>query len=270
MAACVRDFLLANDIEILKCINGDKEALSFHSFLSIFCMSLRLPFQTLCSLLARELHSRYNPPLPPPSSDLSPPALDSFVHSHREGAAAAAVAHKISDRGQTNEIAPAKGTTSRRQPERRPREGQRTAMKPRRATLGLTNSPCLASSPYLVHAALPGGDRPSVRGAGGHISRPVSLTCYNGIRLLPRPSPPSLLGARSLEFRERVAAAPTCQAASPLPVSLLAFPIPTHFLPILSRRAKQTWAFGVIPMLIVDAPAASRESREIKLLLQLV
>ena len=125
-------------------------------FLSIFCNSLRLPFQTLCSLLARELHSRYNPPLPPPSSDLSPPALDSFVHSHGEGAAATSVAHKISDRGQTNEIAPAKGTTSRRQPERRPREGQkRTAMKPRRATLGLTNSPCLASSPARPPLALP-------------------------------------------------------------------------------------------------------------------
>ena len=180
-----------------------------------------------------------------------------------------AVAHKISDRGQTNEIAPAKGTTSRRQPER-PREGQRTAMKPRRATLGLTNSPCLASSPARRPTSFtPRAREEAVRGAGGHISRPVSLTCYNGIRRPTAPSlPPSLAPAHS----NSGSALPLRQHAKPRRHSLFlsSFPIPTHFLPILSRRAKQTWAFGVIPMLIVDAPAASRESREIKLLLQLV
>ena len=198
----------------------------------------------------------------------------SSICTGRGRSAVATVAHKISDRGQTNEIAPAKGTTSRGQPERRPREGQkRTAMKPRRATLGLTNSPCLASSPALPRSRrAPGRRPPSVRGAGGHISRPVSLTCYNGIRLLPRPSlSPSLAPAHS----NSGSALPLRQHAkprrhSPFP-SLLPNPnsLP-RFLPILSRRAKQTWAFGVIPMLIVDAPAASRESREIKLLLQLV
>ena len=95
------------------------------------------------------MHSRYNSPLPLPPSDLSPPALDSFVRCIDGAGACMRWPKRYLIEDKRTRL---KGTTSRTTDRAtgRPRERQRTPMKPRRATLRLTNSPCLAPSVVVV------------------------------------------------------------------------------------------------------------------------
>ena len=155
------------------------------------------------TLLARESHSRYAPPLPlpPTSPDLSPPALDSFVR----GTEWTGAGGRVKGGARPRYLIEDKRTRLRSRKEQRAdrtsdratagRTG-RTPMKPRGATRRprrrLTNSPCLATAvpPSSRCAGRKEGGKEGGRGRPGifHGLSASRVIMAFGTRSLARPS----------------------------------------------------------------------------------